>query len=261
MGDLVATILIEPHQLLREALATLIGKHSYRVLQSVGSVAQLESVSLQGAPELVVVGPIPARDAAAEVIGIRRLFPETKIALLPEDASAADQQILLGLPIEGCVPLSVSLDTLLRSLDLIMSQGHRVLVLDTMKYDAAQLTLHDSIAVPGGAMTSVQSDVVSGAAIALARPLLQRCGRADDTGIPASPSARSVLSEREAQIIKMLTRGHSNKVIARRCDLTEATIKVHLKSILRKLHVGNRTQAALWAIEHGYNAPAGSIGN
>jgi len=60
------------------------------------------------------------------------------------------------------------------------------------------------------------------------------------------------LSERENQILDGLVKGHANKVIARTCDITEATVKVHMKSILRKIRVGNRTQAAIWALENGY---------
>jgi two-component system nitrate/nitrite response regulator NarL len=44
--------------------------------------------------------------------------------------------------------------------------------------------------------------------------------------------------------------GTPNKVIARNLDITEATIKVHVKAILRKIGVANRTQAAMWATEH-----------
>jgi two-component system nitrate/nitrite response regulator NarL len=43
-------------------------------------------------------------------------------------------------------------------------------------------------------------------------------------------------------------------VIARTCDIAEATVKVHMKSILRKIRVENRTQAAIWAMENGYAA-------
>ena len=56
---------------------------------------------------------------------------------------------------------------------------------------------------------------------------------------------RPRLSEREAQILDGLVRGHANKVIARSSDNTEATVKVHMKSILRKIQVANRTQAAV----------------
>jgi two-component system nitrate/nitrite response regulator NarL len=45
-----------------------------------------------------------------------------------------------------------------------------------------------------------------------------------------------------------LVAGHSNKAIARRLDIAEATVKVHLKSVLRKIRVENRTQAAIWAL-------------
>lgn len=56
------------------------------------------------------------------------------------------------------------------------------------------------------------------------------------------------LSRREFDVLCCLMSGHSNKVIARELDVTEATIKVHVKAILRKLKMGNRTQAAMWAI-------------
>jgi two-component system nitrate/nitrite response regulator NarL len=55
------------------------------------------------------------------------------------------------------------------------------------------------------------------------------------------------LSGREAEILGCLTKGEPNKVIARKLDITEATIKVHVKAILRKIGATNRTQAAMWA--------------
>jgi two-component system nitrate/nitrite response regulator NarL len=47
-----------------------------------------------------------------------------------------------------------------------------------------------------------------------------------------------------------LTKGASNKHIARELNIAEATVKVHVKSLLRKIRVSNRTQAAMWAIKH-----------
>jgi hypothetical protein len=44
-------------------------------------------------------------------------------------------------------------------------------------------------------------------------------------------------------------------VIARACDVTEATVKIHMKSMLRKIQVANRTQATVWALENGHCAP------
>jgi two-component system nitrate/nitrite response regulator NarL len=58
------------------------------------------------------------------------------------------------------------------------------------------------------------------------------------------------LSSRETEILYCLTKGSPNKVIARQLNLCEATVKVHIKAILRKIGVFNRTQAAIWAADH-----------
>lgn len=55
------------------------------------------------------------------------------------------------------------------------------------------------------------------------------------------------LTGRQQQILGLLVEGCSNKEIARRCDLSEATVKVQVRAILRRLGVDNRTQAAVWA--------------
>jgi two-component system, NarL family, nitrate/nitrite response regulator NarL len=62
------------------------------------------------------------------------------------------------------------------------------------------------------------------------------------------------LSPREVQILRHLMTGHSNKAIARALDISEATVKVHLKALLRKVQASNRTQAAVWAMNNGIAA-------
>ena len=71
---------------------------------------------------------------------------------------------------------------------------------------------------------------------------------------PASPKSRIAitdLSEREIEILRCLAAGQSNKIIGRKLSVSEATVKAHVKTILRKLQLGNRTQAAIWAISRG----------
>jgi two-component system nitrate/nitrite response regulator NarL len=58
------------------------------------------------------------------------------------------------------------------------------------------------------------------------------------------------LSAKETQVLSHLRDGSSNKIIACKLDITEATVKVHVKAILRKIGAANRTQAAIWATEH-----------
>ena len=66
---------------------------------------------------------------------------------------------------------------------------------------------------------------------------------------PSGAGTRS-LSSQEKRILRYLVDGSSNKVIARKIDIAEATVKVHVKAILRKIRVHNRTQAAVWAMNN-----------
>jgi DNA-binding NarL/FixJ family response regulator len=67
---------------------------------------------------------------------------------------------------------------------------------------------------------------------------------------PTHPLAEK-LTPRELQVLKGLTEGKSNKEIARDLDITEPTIKLHMKTLYRKVGAANRTQAALIAREAG----------
>ncbi len=65
---------------------------------------------------------------------------------------------------------------------------------------------------------------------------------------PAPEADGQPLSRREWQILGCLVGGDSNKLIAKKLAITEATVKVHLKGALRKINARNRTQAAIWAL-------------
>lgn len=59
------------------------------------------------------------------------------------------------------------------------------------------------------------------------------------------------LTPREREILAQLAVGLSNKEIARKLNVVESTVKIHLQSILKKLGLNNRVQAAIYAVEHG----------
>ena len=66
---------------------------------------------------------------------------------------------------------------------------------------------------------------------------------------------QSPQSPREREVLDCVASGSSNKIIARKLDMAEATVKVHVKTVLRKINVLNRTQAAVWAINQRGFAP------
>jgi NarL family two-component system response regulator LiaR len=68
---------------------------------------------------------------------------------------------------------------------------------------------------------------------------------------PGSLPPRMSLSEREVAVLKLIAKGLSNEKIAERLVISERTVSGHVASILDKLHVDNRTQAALYALREG----------
>jgi two-component system, NarL family, nitrate/nitrite response regulator NarL len=251
MGPRLATIVVESRLLVREALKSLMANNSYRVVCDIGSTAEFSAASgLADGPKLVILGAQSADNALSEAVSARKLWPDSKIILLYEYVSPADFQKLLMSQIDGCVPLFVSPDTLISTLDLIMARDVRVMVVGHAKCPVIQPSRPEDSNQPEIKIDKLRLDGAEHEDVSVS------------IGAPQQPpmNVRPLhLSEREAQMLDGLVKGHVNKVIARTCDITEATVKVYMKSILRKIRVDNRTQAAIWAMENGY-AAGGSNG-
>jgi two-component system, NarL family, response regulator LiaR len=75
----------------------------------------------------------------------------------------------------------------------------------------------------------------------------------DVAGRPPAP--RTPLTERELEVLALITRGKANKLIALELGVAERTVKTHVSHILGKLGLSDRTQAALWAVREGLVEP------
>jgi two-component system nitrate/nitrite response regulator NarL len=254
MGDRIATVVIEARLLMREALVSLMENHSYQVVCSVSSTAELDhSIATEAQPQLVILGSLPADSVAEAASVIRGYWQEAKIVMLFEKASSMDLQKLSASGLDACIPIWASPRTLIDTLQLIVCEDLRILMVSasTIPHALAAQDEEDGVAEghsPGA--DRMPASQVSASAIPCARGLLAK-SLGDN---PARSGGAYGLSEREEEILKALVRGHSNKMIARMCTVTEATVKVHMKSILRKIRVANRTQAAIWALKHEYFA-------
>jgi NarL family two-component system response regulator LiaR len=80
----------------------------------------------------------------------------------------------------------------------------------------------------------------------IARKLIRDIQRSSDL-----PLAKQPLTEREVEVIRLVARGFSNHEIADQLVVSERTVRAHVSNILDKLHLANRTQAALYAIREG----------
>src|SRR5262249_40969556 len=154
-------------------------------------------------------------------------FPDAHLVVIGDAGKSDDVTTALALGAASFVDENVATSTLIKKLELV-ALGEPVISVFLLK----QLLGHCSarLCEQAVAMSSVDAP----------RPL--------ETLHEAEASLP--LSGREAAILNGLVQGSSNKVIAYQLKITEATVKVHVKAILRKIRVRNRTQAAIWALHH-----------
>jgi len=118
-------------------------------------------------------------------------------------------------------------------------------VLQALKFGADGYLLKDS--EPEEVIEKI-SKAIDGELV-LSAPLSQIIARS----IQQSPNTSSVfekLTKREVEILRHITLGDSNKVIGRVLGITEATVKVHIKNLLKKLSLRTRVEAAVWAVKN-----------
>ena len=160
---------------------------------------------------------------------------------------------------------------ILASLDLVLAlQPEARVVILADRYDQAEAItamergakayLHKNLSaesfIKALQLVSEDCSVISGWPVGTARrkvepapPVMPAASEDAPVTISAGPSnGIRALSPREMAILRMLTDGAPNKQIARSLAITESTVKVHIKTILRKIHVRNRTQAAIRAM-------------
>jgi two-component system, NarL family, nitrate/nitrite response regulator NarL len=161
--------------------------------------------------------------------------------VIEETASAVDA--LLG-AYDAARLLLLSSKMSVEELGACLRMGARGYLLNTISKDA----LIHSLALIGLGETVFPSD--------LAHALMSGGEPLADT-----PESRKLadLTMREGDILKCLTEGLSNKQIARRLGIREATVKIHVKSLIGKLGVANRTQAALWGVRAGVGRRSSSV--
>lgn len=202
--------IITPDPILREGLIHVLGKRPLRVAQAWSSVdAVCSEQSTVQELYVVLVSAIDSRVLEqAEAARLRQVYPAGRIVLLVSEYSTMTQSQAISAQVDGVLLRSSPPANLRKSLELI-ALGEGVFPLPSVQ----------------GAVDRRSAALIS-----------TRGGESIEK-----------LSVRERQVIKGLAEGLPNKLIARRLCITDATVKVHVKSVLRKIGVSNRTEAALLA--------------
>jgi two-component system, NarL family, nitrate/nitrite response regulator NarL len=186
------------------------------------------------------------------VEAIQREFPSIKIVLLTDCMTPAWLGRAAKSGAAGFLTQDISPEALKHSLNLVLT-GEQIVPTATPR----------DVHVPP---PSVGANVNDSAGDILAALAAREVPTASSSGatrlrtphlVPSSPRSEgedlplqglALLSTREKQILDCLARGLSNKLIARQLDMAEATVKVHVRTLLRKLKAKNRTQAAIWSL-------------
>lgn len=168
--------------------------------------------------ELILIDPGADVVGFSSIVALRQRRPDARLVILTTGLCARRLTASLEAGVNGYLIKDMSADALAQSLRLVRT-GEKV-----FPTHLADLLLAGQVQPP-------QTDIAS---------------------------LRKGLSQRETQILRCLIGGDSNKVIANTLGITEATVKVHLKSLLRKINAVNRTQAAIWAMNNGITQAGGT---
>jgi DNA-binding NarL/FixJ family response regulator len=225
MRNRFATIVVEPSIFIREGLVRVLGAARFRIVASADCIEDLALESLpQHGSMLLIVGTGENPHAAIRQIELfRKWYPAGRIAVVGGSWELSDIVSVFRTGANACFVELGACDILIKTLELVM---------------LGETVLPSSMLLPY-ILESSNTPI---------EPLA-----AENVGVSTHIDGGDAphLSARQKCILRYLAEGHSNKLIARKIDVSEATVKAHIKAILRKIRVLNRTQAAMWAISHG----------
>ena len=225
----IRVVICDPEQLFREGLRLILSGAGLEIRHAASCLSEWH-----GEADIVIWGVGGMTDISAKLAqlqAMRARYPTMRFVVVVGTASAQLVRQLATAGADAVLSRDISGNVLHRALDLVM--------LGQQLFPAAVLEVSDE---PAPARPSLTVNPVPGTP---GTPLLEDV-----------PELRSHLpfSGREAQILRCLVNGSSNKLIARELAITEATVKVHIKGLLRKIGASNRTQAAIWSLANGFSA-------
>jgi DNA-binding NarL/FixJ family response regulator len=166
---------------------------------------------------------MPGADGQAHIDEIRRRHPAVPVIVLSGYEDPAVMRAALERGVLGFIPKAYSPEVMLSAVRLVLAGG---------------------VYVPPMMLSAVPPGIVAGVASAV-----------PEAGQRASAAAaaqtlehlRNVLTERQVEVLQLLSQGKPNKLIGRALGISEGTVKIHLAAIFRALNVRNRTEAVVAA--------------
>ena len=220
-SETLTILLADDHDLVRDGITSFLkaAAPDLRILEARDFGEALNVASTDHSVDLAVLDlNMPGMNGLAGLTVMRQKFPDMPVAILSGSVKRTDVLNALEHGAAGYLPKTLSGKALVNALRLVLSGE---------KY------------IPATLLEDTGKN---------AKP-----GEIDLEGLePDSPLRQ--LTNREREVLSLLTKGLSNKEIAKRLDVREITVKVHLTGIFKKLGASNRTQAVKIAMQLGWEA-------
>lgn len=206
-------LLIDDHTLFRVGLEGLLAGHEIEVVASVGDGVEGIKLAAEHNPDVILLDMrMPGSDGLSVLRQIRQRDLKMPVVMLTTSSHEQD-------------------------------------LVDALRNEAQGYLLKD---MEPEELIQALKDIVAGKTVVAPElaPVLARVVQGQGAKA-ADPSPFSDLTPRESEILGLLAEGQSNKVIARHLGISDGTVKLHVKAILRKLNVHSRVEAAVMAVERG----------
>ncbi|MGO4172601.1 LuxR C-terminal-related transcriptional regulator [Bosea sp. TAF32] len=213
---------------MKEGIARVLLEKNFRILSASSYEEQLASKLRAQRHMFLIAHTSDDFDlAVAEIELVKDQHPNVPIAVVTDHYEPNEPALAFKAGASGYLANVISCDSFVKSIELVML-GETVF----------------PPAFPSSAASSAKKN---------RRPKAVPVPNDDEQVASCSPpesAGAPLLSPREMAILRCLIEGDANKSIARKIDIAEATVKVHVKAILRKIRVQNRTQAAIWGMNN-----------
>ncbi|MEN9905371.1 MAG: hypothetical protein RLZZ555_1936 [Pseudomonadota bacterium] len=225
-------LVVDDHNLFRRGLISLLGQDQrFSIVGEAGDASEAQRSAAALKPDVILLdNHLPGVSGIHAIGGLKEVAPAARIVMLTVSENEEDLAAGLRAGADGYLLKTIDTEDLANSIARIWDGD------------------------------SVISPEMMGKLVGLLRaaPLPDRAARASQPAPaaggaePASDDPIHSLSPREGEILRLIARGAANKVIARELDIAETTVKIHVQHILRKLELGNRVHAAVYATERGW---------
>ena len=217
----IQLLLVDDHSLFRRGLKALLSQDErFRVTGEAGDVGEALRCLAQQRPDVILLdNHLPGVRGVDAIPALKEAAPTARVLMLTVSENENDLAAALQAGADGYLLKTVESDQLAETIVKVL-EGESVISPEMLTKLVSVFRARPAETAPA--------------------PLE-----------PASGPSPDLLSPREREILLLIARGDSNKLIARALDIAETTVKIHVQHILRKLGLSSRVQAAVYATSRG----------